>query len=259
LYANLDDFNPKTASFDKLEPYLTESDKWVLSRVGSVLKFADTCYQEYEPTKAVRAIQDFVCDELSNWYVRLNRKRFWKGEKGIDKEAAYFTLYTCLESVAKAIAPVAPFYAEDLYAKLQLQVEKGKAEDSVHLTLWPEMPETLSNPDLERRMELAQKISSMVHGLRKAHSLKVRQPLSRMLIPVLQPWFKDDVVQVADLITSEVNVKHIEFISDTEGVVTKKVKPNFKELGKTLGPKIKSATTALNSLSQAEISQFERN
>ncbi len=257
LYANLDGYTQ--IKNEKPIPLgdRTESDRWILSRLNSLITTCTSALEDFEPTPAVRAISDFVNDELSNWYVRLNRKRFWKGELGDDKKAAYQTLFTCLEQVALLMAPFAPFYAEKLYRDLHL-VSGTESDVSVHLAPWPKFDIALFNPELEARMSLAQKATSLVHSIRKQHQLKVRQPLRRMLIPVLNPELKNRMESVADLILSEVNIKEINFIEDTHGLVTKKVKPDFKKLGKALGPKLKPLGDALAQLEQDAIFRLEK-
>ncbi|RYD88031.1 MAG: isoleucine--tRNA ligase, partial [Sphingobacteriales bacterium] len=255
LYANLDGF-----AFEQAETALaarTESDRWIISRLNSLIREVETQYNDYDPTRAGRAIQDFVSDELSNWYVRLNRKRFWKGEYNADKVAAYQTLYTCLNTIAKLAAPIAPFYTEQLYRDLNAVSGRETAE-SIHLSDFPKVDESAIDVALEERMKLAQQVSSLVHSLRKTHKIKVRQPLSRILIPVINPRLKDQISAVEDLIKSEVNVKSIEYISDTSGVLVKKIKPNFKELGRKFGPKLKVVGAAIQQMQQPDIQQLER-
>ena len=255
LYANLDKFVFAEADIPLAQR--TESDRWILSRLQSLIKETDAAYTDYEPTRAGRAIQDFVVDDLSNWYVRLNRKRFWKGEYNEDKTAAYQTLYTCLETVAKLSAPIAPFYMEKLFRDLNEVSKKNKVE-SVHLADFPKSNEALLDKDLEERMNLAQRISSLVHSIRKGQNIKVRQPLSRILIPILQQRTKAQIEAVEDLIKSEVNVKSIEYIEDTSGVVVKTIKPNFKKLGKEYGSKLKEIGNAIATLTAADISSIEQ-
>jgi isoleucyl-tRNA synthetase len=251
LYANIDGF-----SFDeskKLNPEkLTELDRWVLSKLNSLIAEVDGFYADYEPTKATRAIQDFVCDHLSNWYVRLGRKRFWRGELTENKQAAYETLQHSLLVVSQLMSPVAPFFAEWLYKSV------SGSHSSVHLSKFPISDSNQINSDLEAAMELAQRTSSLVHGLRKNHKLKVRQPLSRMLVPVVSSDFRNHLQTVEDLILSEVNIKKLEYIDDTSGLVEKSAKPNFKKLGKALGPKLKAFGDLVAKLDQAQISQYEK-
>jgi isoleucyl-tRNA synthetase len=255
LYSNLDGFSFKEASIPLSER--TESDRWVLSKLNSLIKLVTKAYDDYEPTQAGRAIQDFVVDDLSNWYVRLNRKRFWKGEYNNDKIAAYQTLYTCIDTVAKLSAPIAPFYSEQLYLDLNKVSQKDTAS-SVHICPFPEADESAIDLRLEERMKIAQDASSLVHSLRKKHMIKVRQPLSKVLIPVLSDEKKSQISAVEDLIMSEVNVKEVQYIDDTSGVLVKKIKPNFKKIGKTYGPSIKEITAKVNSMTQGDISTLER-
>ncbi|GEO04302.1 isoleucine--tRNA ligase [Adhaeribacter aerolatus] len=255
LYANLDNF-----TFSEAEVPLanrTESDRWIISKLNSLVAAVDAAYADYDPTKATRAIQDFVTDDLSNWYVRLNRKRFWKGEYNEDKIAAYQTLYTCLETIAILAAPVAPFYMDQLFQDLNKVSGRNKVA-SVHLADFPKANKGAINVDLEERMQLAQTISSLVHSLRKKETIKVRQPLSRILIPILNDKTKAQVEAVADSIKSEVNVKNIEYIDDTSGILVKKIKPNFKRLGQVFGPRLKQVAAAIQGMNQEEIAVLER-
>ena len=255
LYANLDGFKFQEAAIPLANR--PESDRWVLSRLNTLIKTVDAAYDEYEPTRAARAIMDFVADELSNWYVRLNRKRFWKGEYNDDKRAAYQTLYTCLMTVAKIGAPIAPFYMENLYRDLNAVSGLDKSE-SVHLTDFPVVDEACINIDLETQMALAQTISSLTHSIRKKEKIKVRQPLSKIMIPVLDEVTRHHVEAVADLIMSEVNVKTVEFLDDASGVLVKKVKPNFRSLGQKFGPKMKLISAAINQWGQEDIAAIEK-
>ncbi len=253
LYANLDGFNySRVAERD----YQTESDLWILSRLNSVIQEVDDCYNDYEPTKAARTIQAFVVDDLSNWYVRLNRKRFWVGEYNANKEAAYQTLYSCLKAVTKLMAPIAPFYAEKLYQDLN-SVSHLENSDSVHLANFPVVDLTAIDKELEARMRLAQLASSLVHSLRKKEKIKVRQPLSRILIPVVNETEKNRLKKVEELIATETNVKKVEYLEDTSGILVKKIKPNFKKLGAQYGPKLKALTLLITALNQTEIERFE--
>jgi isoleucyl-tRNA synthetase len=249
LYANLDGFTP--LHIEGAGVGLTEADKWVISKLNSLIKDVTIAYDEYEPTKAARAISDFVCDDLSNWYVRLNRKRFWLTKLNDDKKAAYSTLYTCLETVVRLAAPIAPFYSEEIYRNLT-------SKDSVHLAQFPAINNSLINQDLEERMALAQKITSLVHSLRKNNNLRVRLPLQKILVPILNPKIKTQIQAVEDLIKTEINIKQIEFIDDTTGVVTKKVKPNFQTLGKQYGKFLKEIGANIAALHQSEIATIER-
>jgi isoleucyl-tRNA synthetase len=255
LYANLDNFTFSEAEVPVANR--TESDRWIISRLNSLVAAVDASFDDYDPTKATRAIQDFVTDDLSNWYVRLNRKRFWKGEYNQDKISAYQTLYTCLETIAVLAAPVAPFYMDQLFLDLN-KVSGKNPVPSVHLAYFPKADETLIEADLEERMQLAQTVSSLVHSLRKKETIKVRQPLSRILIPVLQDKTRLQVEAVADLIMSEVNVKKIEYIDDTSGILVKKIKPNFKRLGQVFGPRLKEVAAVIQGMNQEDIAQLER-
>ncbi len=255
LYANIDGFDFSNPSIPLAER--TESDRWILSRLNSVIKQVDEAYADYEPTKAARTIQNFVNDELSNWYVRLNRKRFWVGELTKDKEAAYQTLYTCLKNTAKLMAPIAPFYAEKLFCDLN-GVSRFEDVESVHLALFPESDEAAIDLELEARMHLAQLASSLVHSLRRKEKIKVRQPLTKIMVPVLSEQEKSRLQLVEDLIISETNVKTVEYLDDDSGVLTKKIKPNFRKLGAHFGPKMKSVAAKINQLNQDDIKAFER-
>ncbi|MFD2999840.1 isoleucine--tRNA ligase [Pontibacter toksunensis] len=255
LYANLDNFT--YAEGDVPLERRTESDRWIVSKLNTLVQEVDGYLADYDPTKAARAIQDFVIDDLSNWYVRLNRKRFWKGEYNEDKMAAYQTLYTCLETIAKLISPIAPFYAEQLFRDLNSVSGRNEVE-SVHLADFPVVAEGAIDKDLEERMQLAQTVSSLVHSLRKKEMIKVRQPLQRILIPVLNEHTKQQIQAVEDLIMSEVNVKAVEYIDDTSGILVKKIKPNFKKLGQVFGPKMKLVAAAVQQMDQADIATLER-
>ena len=255
LYANLDGFSFEDAPIAlDLRP---ESDRWVLSRLNSLIKEVDEAYNEYEPTRAARKIMDFVTDELSNWYVRLNRKRFWKGEYNDNKKAAYQTLYTCLLTVAKLGAPVAPFYMDRLYQDLN-GVTGQESSESVHLADFPIADEACINAGLEAQMKLAQTVSSLTHSIRKKEKVKLRQPLSKIMIPVLEAETRTYIEAVQDLIMAEVNVKAVEYIDDASGVLVKKVKPNFRTLGKKFGPKVKLIAGQVNQWGQDEIANIEK-
>ncbi len=251
MYANLDGFVPKGIK----EEDLTELDRWILSKLMNLIAEVDESFETYEPTKAGRAIQDFVCDHLSNWYVRLSRRRFWNPETAnqainADKQAAYETLYHCLETVAQLMSPIAPFYGEWLYKNLT-----GK--ESVHLTHFAKVNPSLQNPALETSMELAQGICSLVHSIRKVHRLKVRQPLAQVLVPVLQESVRDQIRRVEDLIKSEVNVKEVNYLNDASGVLNKKVKPNFKALGPKFGKDMKVVAEAITGMSADDLASIE--
>ena len=255
LYANLDEFTFAEEAIPLDER--TESDRWIISKLNSLIKEVDAAYGAYEPTRAARAMQDFTTDDLSNWYVRLNRKRFWQGAYNRDKQAAYQTLYTCLVTLAKLASPIAPFYTDRLYQDLN-GVSQQENLSSVHLTDFPMADEAAIDVDLEAKMQLAQSTSSLVHSLRKQHTLKVRQPLSRILIPVLNDELRQQIAAVEDLILSEVNVKNIEYIDDTSGILVKKIKPNFRKLGQQYGPKVKEIAETLAQWGTDEINQLER-
>jgi isoleucyl-tRNA synthetase len=256
LYANLDSFDYKGEEIDlKSRP---ESDRWILSKLNSLITQVEEAYEQYEPTRAARLIQDFTIDDMSNWYVRLNRKRFWKGEYNEDKKAAYQTLYTCLNTIAKLGSPIAPFYMDRLFNDLN-NVSGMEEAISIHLTNFPVVDESTIDEALEKQMQLAQNISSLVHSLRKKERLKVRQPLSRILIPVLDKEFKKHVQAVEDLIQTEVNVKAVEYIDDASGILVKKIKPNFRKLGQVYGKQMKDVAAKINAFGQEEIAEIEKN
>ena len=255
LYANLDNF-----SFAEAEIELSqrpEIDRWVLSELHSLIATVDKFYEEYEPTKATRAIDTFVQENLSNWFVRLSRRRFWKGEYATDKISAYQTLYTCLETVAKLSAPVAPFFMEKLYKDLNAATGKENFE-SVHLAEFPVSDASYIDSALEHKMQKAQVISSLTLSLRAKEKIKVRQPLQRIMIPVLNENDKNEILAVADLIKSEVNVKEIELISDDSGILVKQIKPNFKVLGPRFGKDMKLIASKINSLQAEDITKIEQ-
>ncbi|MBA3648578.1 MAG: isoleucine--tRNA ligase [Chitinophagales bacterium] len=254
LYANIDGFIYQ----EKVVPVheRPEIDRWIISLLNTLIKDVNGYLEDYEPTKATRAIQEFVDENLSNWYVRLCRRRFWKGEYFEDKVSAYQTLYTCLETLAQLMAPVSPFFSEWLFQNLN-EVTKQKTELSVHLTQYPVLDSSLIDKQLEERMKWAQDISSLVLSLRKKVNIKVRQPLSRIMIPYSDESFRDQVMKVRDLILAEVNAKELDFVTDTSGLVTKKVKPNFKLLGSRLGKGMKIVNEQLTSLRTEQIQNLE--
>jgi len=255
LYANIDKFDYKEADIDiKDRP---EIDRYILSELNSLILEVDNAYQSYEPTRAGRAIASFV-DILSNWFVRLSRRRFWKSEDNQDKLSAYQTLYTCLETVARLMSPIAPFFSEQLYRDLNNVTGKNKAE-SVHLTDFPVADERCIDKDLEQRMEMTQLVSSLVLSLRKKANIRVRQPLSKIMIPVKDENMKTQLEKVSHLIKSEVNIKEIEFLSPDNNILVKNVKPNFKTLGKKYGKQMKQIQAYFANMSQDEIHQFEKN
>jgi len=255
LYANIDEFTYAEEDV-KLEDR-PEIDRWILSELHTLIGKVDEFYNTYEPTRAARAISEFVQENLSNWFVRLSRRRYWKGDYEQDKISAYQTLYTCLETVAKLGAPIAPFYMDRLYKDLTKATQKEDFE-SVHLAAFPVQDESFIDKSLERKMEMAQIISSLVLSLRKKEMIKVRQPLQRVMVPVLDPSVKEQILAVADLIKSEVNVKEIEMIDDASGILVKNIKPNFRTLGPKFGKDMKHVVSAVNKLEPADITAIER-
>ena len=255
LYANVDGF----AYGERYIPLAErpEIDRWILSALNTLVKDVNIALDDYEPTAAGRAVEYFLDEQLSNWYVRLCRRRFWKGEYGVDKIAAYQTLYECLETLSLLIAPVSPFFADWLYRNLNGITGRNDAS-SVHLADFPKYKERNTDEDLEGRMRLAQDVSSLVLSIRKKAGIKVRQPLQRILIPVQDERIKRQLQGVEELIKSEVNVKAIEYIGDTEGFISKKIKPDFKSLGTRLGGKMKAVAAKINSFSQHQIARLER-
>jgi len=256
LYANIDgfDYSGEEISLENRP----EIDRWVISKLNTLIKNVDTAYDEYEPTKAGRLIQEFVSNQLSNWYVRLCRRRFWKGDYSSDKIAAYQTLYTCLETVALLASPIAPFYTDQLFSDLN-KVSGRHAVESVHLADFPQVNEAAIDLDLEERMEIAQRVSSMVLSLRKKEKLKVRQPLQKVMVPVLNETFGRQISEVQDLILSEVNVKELELLTDTAGILVKKIKPNFKTIGPKYGKQMKSIAAVISQFDQGAIAEVEQN
>jgi isoleucyl-tRNA synthetase len=254
LYANIDEYTDNDPEIPVSER--PEIDRWIISLLNTLIKEVDEHYGNYEITRAGRAIQEFVIDNLSNWYVRLNRKRYWGGGRSADKLAAYQTLYKCLVTVAKLASPIAPFYMDKLYRDLTSVNEKDR-EESVHLVDFPAYDKALIDKNLEERMHIAQKVSSMILGLRRKVNIKVRQPLSKIMVPVTSKSFRDKFEAVSPLILSEVNVKEVEFIKDTSDVLIKRIKPNFKTLGPKYGRLMKDIATAIGNLSQKDIGAFE--
>jgi isoleucyl-tRNA synthetase len=255
LYANVDGF---TFS-EKYIPLKDrpEIDRWILSSLNSLTKKVNEFMDDYEPTQAGRAIEEFVDEHLSNWYVRLCRRRFWKGEYEADKISAYQTLYECIETITRLMAPIAPFFCDAVFTNLNSVTNKIKGE-SVHLTEFPVAQVNAIDPVLEERMQLAQDITSLILSLRKKVSIKVRQPLQKVLVPVLNPAMKKQLDRVEDLVKNEVNVKEIQYLTDTEGFIKKKIKPNFVALGKRLGSKMKAVSNALNQFTQEDIGNLEK-
>lgn len=256
LYANVDGFTPAPPSIPVGKR--AEMDRWVISRLNTLIREVTEAFDDYEPTKAARAIQEFVGEDLSNWYVRLNRKRYWGGGMTEDKLAAYQTLYTCLETVARLMAPVTPFYAEQLYSDLHPEAERAAHPQSVHLTDYPSADGTLIDVQLEKRMRMAQRITSLVLALRRKVAIKVRQPLARIMVPVLNEEFARNLKAVESVVLNELNVKSIEYLEADNTVIVKRVKPNFKVLGPRFGAQMKTLATVLEGLKQNEIVQFER-
>ena len=255
LYANVD-------GFDYSEPEVEwskrpEIDRWILSLLNSLIKDVDSYLENYEPTRAGRAISDFVNYNLSNWYVRLNRRRFWGGGMTTDKLSAYQTLYTCLETVAKLMAPIAPFYADQLFLDL-IAVTGREQVESVHLSDFPVYDEAKIDKQLEERMQIAQDVSSMVLALRRKVNIKVRQPLHTLMIPVVDAHQQESIEAVKGLILNEVNVKEMNFVDNTAGILVKKIKPDFKKLGPRYGKIMKKLAAAIQAMSQEEINAFEK-
>lgn len=255
LYANVDGFDNSAAQVPYNERQ--EIDRWIISLLNTLIKEVDADLSDYEPTKAARAISDFVNDNLSNWYVRLNRKRFWASGNSTDKLSAFQTLYTCLETVARLMAPIAPFYADRLYTDLKGATTGDTT--SVHLAYFPTADESVINSELEKDMSIAQTITSMSLALRRKANLKVRQPLTCIMIPVIDDEQKASIEAMASLIKNEVNVKGIKFVSNEEGVLVKKVKPDFKKLGPKFGKIMKQLAAQITAMSQKDIIEFEKN
>jgi isoleucyl-tRNA synthetase len=256
LYANLDEFDYSAADI-ALEDR-PEIDRWVLSKLHSLIADVDSAYHDYEPTKAGRAIQEFVTEQLSNWYVRLCRRRFWKNDDPSDKLAAYQTLYTCLETVSILASPIAPFFMDQLFQDLNAVSGKHQ-EESVHLAHFPKVNERFIDKSLESQMELAQKSCSLVLGLRKKHMLRVRQPLQKIMIPVLNQQVAAHLMHVKELILSEVNVKELELLTDGAGMLVKSIKPNFKTIGPKYGKQMKAIAAIVAGFNQEDIAAVEQN
>ncbi|HEY0040954.1 MAG TPA: isoleucine--tRNA ligase, partial [Flavisolibacter sp.] len=255
LYANVDGFTFKEDYIPVVER--PEIDRWILSALQTLIKKVTAALDEYEPTVAGRLVEDFVDEQLSNWYVRLCRRRFWKGEYEQDKIAAYQTLYECLETVVRLMAPISPFFSDEIFIQLNSVTGRHK-EASVHHILFPIAKQEVIDQLLEERMTTAQDICSLILSIRKKVNMKVRQPLQKALVPVFNQSMEQQLRKVEDLIKAEVNIKEMEYLTDTEGFIKKKIKPNFVALGKKLGPKMKAVSTALQNFSQHEISQFEK-
>jgi len=255
LYANVDGFKFSEKYIPLKER--PEIDRWILSSLNSLTKKVNEFMDDYEPTQAGRAIEEFVDEQLSNWYVRLCRRRFWKGEYETDKISAYQTLYECLETTARLMAPIGPFFSDSLFTNLNSITRKLQAE-SVHHTDFPKASDATIDPRLEERMQMAQDVTSLILSLRKKVNIKVRQPLQKVLVPVLNPTMKKQLEKVEDLVKNEVNVKDIQYLTDTEGFIKKRIKPNFVALGKRLGAKMKAVSNALNQFTQEEIANLEK-
>ncbi|WP_420317033.1 isoleucine--tRNA ligase [Ekhidna sp.] len=254
LYANLDGFQMDESSATPVKDR-PRFDRWIMSELQILIKDVTSYYEEYEPTKAARAIQDFVNDQLSNWYVRLSRKRFWRSELNGDKKAAYETLYECLLTTAQLMSPIAPFYAEWLFRNLS----EGNSEiESVHLSMLAKADDIKIDQALTDSMHYAQNISSLVHSLRKKEKIKVRQPLQKVLIPILKPEVQERIEAVEELIKTEINVKEVEYVDDASGILVKSIKPNFRKLGQQYGPKMKAISGAINGFGKEEIAAIER-
>jgi isoleucyl-tRNA synthetase len=264
LYANIDGF---VKDEQKNVPYskLSHLDRWIISKLQTLITEVTKAYDEYEPTRAARAIQEFVNDHLSNWYVRLNRKRFWKGEMSADKQAAYETLYQCIMVTSQLMAPIAPFFSDWLYRNLTDNIRESAIKNntplrhvSVHLTDLTKSEVGYIDAELERSMDYAQRICSLVHSIRKNAKIKVRTPLQRILLPIVDESFAKRIKSVEEIILAEVNVKAIEYIDDTSGILVKKVKPNFAKLGKQYGPKMKEVSAVINTFTKEDIIQIEK-
>ncbi|MBL6663302.1 MAG: isoleucine--tRNA ligase [Flavobacteriales bacterium] len=255
LYANIDGFSYSEEDIPLEER--PEIDRWILSELNTLIHEVGNSLDDFEPTKAARAIQLFVNDNLSNWYVRLCRRRFWKGDYGTDKISAYQTLYTCLETVAILASPIAPFFMDKLFGDLNQATQKTKLE-SVHLAQWPKVNAEAIDTALEEQMRLAQDLTSMVFSLRKKENLRVRQPLQKMMVPVLNNKVKSQIEAVKELVLSEVNVKELEFMTSDSGILVKKVKPNFKTLGPKFGQQMKAISQAISQFSSEDISTIEQ-
>ncbi|MDN3551286.1 isoleucine--tRNA ligase [Mucilaginibacter aquaedulcis] len=254
LYANIDKFTysePEIAISQR-----PEIDRWIISLLNTLSREVDGFYADFEPTKAARAIQEFVDEHFSNWFIRLSRRRFWRSDNSEDKLSAYQTLYTCLIAISKLMSPIAPFFADRLYKDLNAVTGKEEFE-SVHLAYFPEYHDELVDADLEERMQLAQDISSLVLSLRKKVGINVRQPLSKILLPILDKGFEQHVEQVKELVLSETNIKNIEYITDTAGFIKKKIKPNFKALGQKVGKDMKAVAEAINNFTQEDIARLD--
>ncbi|MBI1836923.1 MAG: isoleucine--tRNA ligase [Flavobacteriia bacterium] len=256
LYANIDGFDYSTPDVAWNER--PEIDRWILSKLNSLIKEVDEAFEIYEPTKAGRLIQEFVSDQLSNWYVRLCRRRFWKGDFTTDKISAYQTLYTCLETIAILGSPIAPFFMDQLFSDLNA-VTKRHTATSVHLADFPKVNEALINPELENQMNVAQRVSSLVLGIRKKEKIRVRQPLQTIMVPTLSKTFSDNITHVQDLILSEVNVKELHLLEEGSGVIVKSIKANFKTIGPKYGKQMKAIAELVKGFTSEDIATIEKN
>jgi isoleucyl-tRNA synthetase len=256
LYANLDQFSYSEEEVPMEER--PEIDRWILSELNTLIEKVDEAYNQYEPTRATRLISDFVQEHLSNWYVRLCRRRFWKGAYETDKIAAYQTLYTCLETVALLSAPVAPFFMDRLYRDLS-SVCRTNAAESVHLAEFPKADRSLIDSSLEQKMELAQRISSLVLSLRQKEKIKVRQPLQKIMVPYHNEAEKQAILAVENLVKAEVNIKEVQLITDEDGILVKQIKPNFKTLGPKHGKQMKQIAAVIAGFTAEDIAEIESN
>jgi isoleucyl-tRNA synthetase len=256
LYANIDGFDYSAADLDINER--PEIDRWIISQLHSLIQNVDEAYETFEPTKAGRLIQDFVTDQLSNWYVRLCRRRFWKSDDSKDKLSAYQTLYTCLETVSILGAPIAPFFMDQLFSDLNA-VTKRHDVISVHLADFPKVNPALIDTALEAQMDIAQRVSSLVLGIRKKERIRVRQPLQTIMVPTLNQTFSDNITHVKELILSEVNVKELRLLEEGSGVLVKSIKPNFKTIGPKYGKQMKSIAALVGKMTADDIVAVEKN
>ncbi|MDG1747061.1 MAG: isoleucine--tRNA ligase [Bacteroidia bacterium] len=257
IYANIDEYH---FNADREIPLAerTELDRWIVSKLNSLVQSVTDALEDYDPTKASRFIENFVDEHLSNWFVRLSRRRFWKGEMNTEKQAAYDTLFTCLDTLSRLSSPFAPFFADWLYRSLNhSQIGANRVKESVHLSQWPEVASEHINTQLEAQMSRAQQVCSLVLSLRKKENIKVRQPLNKILIPVLTDAMREEISHVSDIIKTEVNVKHIEFLGADDQTLVKQIKPNFKTLGKLLGPKMKLMAQEISKLQSNHIQTLE--
>ncbi|HBF19658.1 MAG TPA: isoleucine--tRNA ligase, partial [Cryomorphaceae bacterium] len=256
LYANIDEFKWDSANLTEVKDR-PELDRWILSRLQVLKQTVRNSFNDYEPTRAGRAISEFVDEELSNWYVRLCRRRFWKGEMSTDKRMAYETLYECLYTISQLMSPIAPFFADWLYQNLTEHLPEGNKEKSVHLSYLAEAKTALIDEHLNDRMEMAQQLSSMVFSLRKKENIKVRQPLHKMMVPALKPETVELIESIQGIVLSEVNVKELEILTDVSGVLVKKAKPDFKKLGPRYGKLMKQIAGAVAQFDQEDIARYE--